>query len=69
VPAGDEAALAEQLRWVLGHPQETRAMGRCARVFAERFFSTEAYEQGYRQMFAEAQALLTRGDEHADTPL
>jgi glycosyltransferase involved in cell wall biosynthesis len=58
VPPGDEVALAERLRWVLEHPDETREMGRRARAFAECFFSTEAYVQGYRQIFEASLTLL-----------
>ena len=52
-----EAALAERLRWVLEHPAEAEEMGRRARAFAARFFSTEKYLQGYGQIFEAAQAL------------
>ena len=57
IPPGDEAALAERLRWVLEHPTEAEEMGRRARAFAASFFSTEKYLQGYRQVFEAAQAL------------
>jgi glycosyltransferase involved in cell wall biosynthesis len=57
VQPGDETKLAERLRWVLEHPDEAQEMGRRARVFAERFFSTEAYVAGYKQVFDSAQAL------------
>lgn len=69
VPSGDEMTLTERLRWVLGHPKEAREMGPQARAFAERFFSTEAYTQGYRQILIGAQAVLTGESEHADTAL
>ena len=42
VPPGDEAAPAEKIRWVFEQPERTREMGRDARAFAERFFSTTA---------------------------
>jgi glycosyltransferase involved in cell wall biosynthesis len=64
VSPGKEAALAEKIRWVLEHPAETQAMGQRARAFAERFFSTEVYVDGYRQIFEVAQALLTEEEEH-----
>jgi glycosyltransferase involved in cell wall biosynthesis len=66
VSPGDEKALAEKLRWVLEHPEETRAMGRSARRFAERFFSTDAYVGSYRQIFTAVQSLPTeQRQEHA----
>jgi len=58
VPPGDEEALAERLRWVLKHPQEAEAMGRCAREFARSFFSPEAYLAGYKRLFEMAQEVL-----------
>jgi len=50
VQPGDEAALAERIRWFLEHPDESFAMGRHARMSAEQFFSTEAYVQEYARM-------------------
>jgi glycosyltransferase involved in cell wall biosynthesis len=64
VPPEDEAALAEKIRWVFEQPERTREMGRDARAFAEKFFSTKAYINGYRQIFEDAQVFLTN-DEHA----
>jgi glycosyltransferase involved in cell wall biosynthesis len=64
VPPEDEAALAEKIRWVFEQPERTREMGRDARAFAEKFFSTRAYINGYRQIFEDAQVFLTN-DEHA----
>jgi glycosyltransferase involved in cell wall biosynthesis len=69
VPAGDETALAERLRWVFVHPEEAAEMGRRARTFAERFFSTGVYVAGYRQIFEAAQALLNEKDECAPSTL
>lgn len=43
VPPGDEAALAERLRWVMTHPREAQEMGKRARAFAASFFSSAAY--------------------------
>jgi len=59
VQPGDETRLAEQLRWMLEHPDDAQEMGRRARAFAESFFSTDAYVAGYRRVFELAQALLT----------
>ncbi|MEB3830090.1 glycosyltransferase family 4 protein [Phormidium sp. CCY1219] len=61
VPPGDEKALAERLRWMLEHPTEAKEMGRYARAFAEQFFSTEGYVQGYGKIFEAAQELLNQG--------
>ena len=69
VPPGDEAALAAQLCWMLAHPDKMREMGGCARVFAERFFSTEAYIRNYGEIFATVEALLARKGRHAPSPL
>jgi glycosyltransferase involved in cell wall biosynthesis len=57
VPPGDENALSEKIRWMLEHPLDGHEMGRRARNFAERFFSTEAYVAGYRELF-DARALI-----------
>jgi glycosyltransferase involved in cell wall biosynthesis len=69
VPPGDEAELAERLRWVLRHSEEAYEMGRRAHAFAERFFSTEAYMQGYKQVFEVARGLLTGQGENASFTL
>jgi glycosyltransferase involved in cell wall biosynthesis len=69
VRPGDEKVLTEKIRWVLEYPDKTREMGHHARAFAERFFSTQVYVDGYRQIFEVAQALLTEDNEHAPSPL
>lgn len=69
VPPGDEKVLTEKIRWVLVYPDKTREMGYHARVFAERFFSTQVYVDGYRRIFDVAQALLTEDREHASSTL
>ena len=51
VPSGNVATLAERLRWMLQHPEETREMGQRAREFARRFFSREGYVQNYARLF------------------
>jgi glycosyltransferase involved in cell wall biosynthesis len=67
---GDEAMLTDRLRWILGHPEEAREMGLRARAFAEHFFSTEKYVEGYRQILEEAQRLLNlEPDDHASSRL
>lgn len=58
VSPGDTKALAERILWLLTHPEEARAMGERARVFARGFFSTEAYTENYAQLFSEAERLL-----------
>ncbi|HUK41578.1 MAG TPA: glycosyltransferase [Candidatus Acidoferrales bacterium] len=66
VSPADEQALAQKLRWVLEHPEESQAMGRRARCFAEGFFSTDRYVDSYRQIFAAAHNLLVEQDkDHA----
>jgi glycosyltransferase involved in cell wall biosynthesis len=57
VPPGDEIMLAGRLGWVLEHPEETCEMGRRGRAFAKTFFSTEAYVDGYRQIFKAPQTV------------
>jgi glycosyltransferase involved in cell wall biosynthesis len=61
---GDEAELSEKMRWFLEHPQETQEMGRKAYAFACASFSSEAYVQGYRQMFEAAWAILNKSRRH-----
>lgn len=68
VQRGNEAMLADRLRWVLEHLDEAWEMGCQARAFAERFFSTEAYVEGYRRVFESAQAVLAGEGEHAASP-
>jgi glycosyltransferase involved in cell wall biosynthesis len=69
VQPGDEAALAERIRWILEHPEERHAMGRRARMSAERFFSTDVYVNAYRQLFQAAQALISDRSEPAPSPV
>lgn len=61
VPPGDEAALADRLRWVFANPEAARAIGKRAREFACSFFSTEAYVGGYRRFFAAAEEVVEGG--------
>jgi glycosyltransferase involved in cell wall biosynthesis len=68
VPASDMNALAEKLHWILSHPAKSSAMGKAARVFATRLFSTESYLKGYRQIFELAQT-PSEHTEHAAPPL
>jgi glycosyltransferase involved in cell wall biosynthesis len=65
VPPGDEQRLTEKLRWILENPDQARQMGRRARAFAERFFSTEAYIDGYRRVFIGAQSLVEPAHAHS----
>lgn len=54
VPAGDVAALARQLAWVLDHPQDARSMGERARTTVAREYAVPAmvarYESLYRSL-------------------
>ncbi len=54
VPPGDEAALADRLRWALGHPTEAQAVGHRARAFAQSIFSEDGYVRAYRDLFGAA---------------
>jgi len=56
VPPADERALAQQLRWVLEHPAQTRQMGQQAAAFARQFFSEAGYVAGYAKLFTAATA-------------
>jgi glycosyltransferase involved in cell wall biosynthesis len=58
VPPGDPETLADRLSWLLTHPEEAEEMGKQAREFAKRFFSAEAYVEGYRKLFEEAERLI-----------
>lgn len=69
VQPGDETTLAERIRWILEHPDESHAMGRRGRMSAERVFSTGGYVDAYRQVFDAAQALIANGSEHAPSPV
>jgi len=68
VPPGDEVALAEKIRWVLGKPDRAQAMGQAAHIFAAQLFSTERYLQGYREIFAMAEP-TSEQREHAASAL
>ncbi len=59
---GDEAGLSKNMRWFLEHPRKTQEMGRKAYTFACASFSSEAYAQGYHQMFQAAREVL---DQHS----
>jgi len=67
VPPGDARRLAEKLRWILNNPDQARWMGRRARDFAQGFFSTESYVDGYRRLFIGAQSFIHGG--HAPSSL
>ena len=69
VPPGNETALAQRIRWVLEHPEETRQMGRRARRFAEQFFSTRSYVAGYREIFDDCSPIVWERDKHAPSTL
>jgi glycosyltransferase involved in cell wall biosynthesis len=57
VPPKDEITLADRIRWVLEHPEETREMGRHAQAFAEGFFSTDLYVQHYGELLRRANGI------------
>jgi glycosyltransferase involved in cell wall biosynthesis len=58
VPPGDIQSLAEQIRWVLTHPDEACQMGQRARASVQRFFSPHSYLQGYSSLLQEAEACI-----------
>jgi glycosyltransferase involved in cell wall biosynthesis len=69
IPPGDETVLAAKLRWMLENPDKTREMGHFARAFAERFFSTKVYINGYKQILEVAQDILSEDGERAPSTL
>jgi glycosyltransferase involved in cell wall biosynthesis len=60
VPPENTDALETALRKVMQNPDVDR-MGQQARDFAAAYFSTDAYMEGYRQLFEDAEAILSRG--------
>ncbi|MGH7769290.1 MAG: glycosyltransferase family 4 protein [Candidatus Binatia bacterium] len=64
VSPGDENALAESLRWIFSNPEKSCAMGKSGRAFVERFFSTDSYLEGFKQIFEMAQPRIEDA-EHA----
>jgi glycosyltransferase involved in cell wall biosynthesis len=54
VPSNDAPTLAKRLHWVLANPRQARAMGQAGQNFASKFFSTELYLNGYREVFQHA---------------
>jgi glycosyltransferase involved in cell wall biosynthesis len=59
---GDEETLARHLRSILTEPAWARELGRAARDFAERGFSTERYLSGYRELLAAASRVGGSGE-------
>jgi glycosyltransferase involved in cell wall biosynthesis len=51
VPPGDVLFLADRLRWVLQNRKETASMGRRAKEFATKIYSSESYIQHYDLLF------------------
>jgi glycosyltransferase involved in cell wall biosynthesis len=69
VSPGDEAALAERIRWALEHPEAARQMGLRGRNFAKRFFSTAAYVESYREVLDATKVLSGEQSKHATSTL
>jgi glycosyltransferase involved in cell wall biosynthesis len=51
IPIGDDAALRRALMHLLEHPDEARAMGRQARLFAEQQFNPQRHAQDASTLF------------------
>jgi glycosyltransferase involved in cell wall biosynthesis len=66
VEPGDVRTLAERLKWILSHPEETSQMGRRARAIASRFFSTQTYVEGYDRLFTISRNLIVMADYSTD---
>jgi glycosyltransferase involved in cell wall biosynthesis len=60
VPPGDEALLAERMRWVLEHVEEAAKMAERARTFVMERYSVESYVRGYDGVFREALRIVRR---------
>ncbi|MGD9505027.1 MAG: glycosyltransferase family 4 protein [Syntrophobacteraceae bacterium] len=60
VPPGDEALLAERMRWVLEHAEEAAEMAERARTFVMERYSVESYVRGYDGVFREALRIVRR---------
>ncbi|GAK57889.1 glycosyltransferase [Candidatus Vecturithrix granuli] len=58
VPPGNETVLSEKLRWLLQSPEHVVRLGHNAHQSVNALFSTEAYLQGYSQIFTAAQVLM-----------
>jgi glycosyltransferase involved in cell wall biosynthesis len=69
VAPGDENTLADRIRWMFEHPNDAQEMGRRARVWAERVFSTEVYVNGYREILKASHALVPERERHASSPI
>ncbi len=61
IQPGDEAALADKMRWMLEHSKDAQQMGRQAYDFATQRFSSEAYVQAYSNMFHAARQIIQEG--------
>jgi glycosyltransferase involved in cell wall biosynthesis len=59
VPAGDVAALAERLAWVLRHPEAARDVGQRAAAFVRAHVSAESYVAAFAGLLATARATVT----------
>lgn len=59
VPAGDVAALAERLAWVLRHPEAARDVGQRAAAFVRAHVSAESYVAALAGLLATARATVT----------
>jgi glycosyltransferase involved in cell wall biosynthesis len=51
VPVGEDAALADAIRWMMTHGAEREAMGRNARAMAQTEFTLERQALGYLQLY------------------
>jgi glycosyltransferase involved in cell wall biosynthesis len=60
VPPENVDALETALRKVMQN-SDVDKMGKQARDFAAQYFSTDTYMEGYRRLFEDAAAILTRG--------
>ncbi|MDY0309484.1 MAG: glycosyltransferase family 4 protein [Castellaniella sp.] len=51
VPAGDAAALARRITWVLAHPDAARAMGARAQAMVQRDYAVAAMVARYERLY------------------
>ncbi|MCC6443329.1 MAG: glycosyltransferase family 4 protein [Armatimonadetes bacterium] len=65
-PPGSADALADRLRWLLAHPEDSLRMGQKAQEYAGKYYSNKAYIDSYAGMFHQAGEQLRLTRNHAE---